>query len=137
MQRPYPYLINGSLFFCLIYLGWCLEIVPFLIAGLLLSKRQGVNSILLIIACEPLWLERYLAPEGIPYDLWNSTDPKVQFAWFVCSNPTCFKFSYFTACCGYTYIRSTKTKIVVDHRLSIFYWRYCSHSHNSATRSWK
>jgi len=62
-------------------LGWGLMVVPILIAGYLLSRGETADWGLFVVACEPVWLEMYLAPEGVSFDLWHSPVPTIQMAW--------------------------------------------------------
>lgn len=67
--------------FVLWLIDWIKRTVPFFAIGLLLSKRHGVSSALILITNIPLLLDMYLLPDGISYEVWHASDSHVQLAW--------------------------------------------------------
>jgi hypothetical protein len=48
---------------------WCLFIVPILFVGLALATKLGADSLMLVVACQAVWLDVFLVP--IPFGLSN------------------------------------------------------------------
>lgn len=58
---------------------WGIKIAPFILVGFLLSRKQGVLSILLPTSLEPFWIWIYLLPGGILQETWNTALLNMKF----------------------------------------------------------